>query len=51
VEILDVTGKKVFSADVSGKGLTVDLRNFPGGIYFVTCRSNSLVCTGKFIKN
>ncbi|MCX6267341.1 MAG: T9SS type A sorting domain-containing protein [Bacteroidetes bacterium] len=51
VEICDITGKKIFSAGVNGHGITMDLRNYPQGIYFVTCRSNNLISTGKFIKN
>jgi hypothetical protein len=51
VELFDVTGKKIFSAEVNGHGITVDLRTYTRGIYFVTCRSNNLVSTGKIIKN
>lgn len=51
VELYDITGKKLFAAEVNGEGITVDLRKYPSGIYFVTCRGNSFVTTGKFIKN
>ena len=51
VELFDVTGKKLFTAEVSGQGISLDLKNYPCGVYFVTCRSNSSVTTGKFIKN
>jgi hypothetical protein len=51
VELFDITGKKVFSAEVNGQGITVDLRNYSKGIYFATCRGNNFVSTGKFIKN
>jgi hypothetical protein len=50
VEIHDVTGKKIFSANVEGKGITIDLRGYPGGMYFVSCKSKNQVSSGKFIK-
>ncbi len=51
VDLYDITGKRVFSAEVSGEGINIDLRVYPRGIYFVTCRNNECVTTGKFIKN
>jgi hypothetical protein len=51
VDIHDVTGKRIFSAEVIGSGITVDLRSYPRGIYFVTCRGTNVVNTVKFIRN
>ncbi|MFZ4521284.1 MAG: T9SS type A sorting domain-containing protein [Bacteroidales bacterium] len=51
VELFDVTGNRIFNASVNGQGITIDLRSYPPGVYFVTCRSNGHVSTGKFIKN
>jgi hypothetical protein len=50
VEVMDLTGKTVFSAMVSGRGITIDLRSFPCGIYFVSCKSEGYVNVGKFVK-
>ena len=51
VDVFDIDGKKVFSAGVNGRGITIDLRNYPRGIYFVNCSGNNIAITGKFIKN
>ena len=51
VELFNIAGKKIFSAGVNGSGITIDLRSYPAGIYLVSCRSNNLVSTGKFVKD
>lgn len=50
IEVLNVTGAKVYSAELNGTELNVNLENQPKGIYFYRLTSdNNTVKTGKLI--
>lgn len=50
IEVLNVTGEKVYSAELNGTELNVNLENQPKGIYFYRLTSdNNTVKTGKLI--
>jgi hypothetical protein len=50
VEIFSVDGRKVFSTIAEKNELTVDVRNFPCGIYFLRSREGEKIVNRKFIK-
>jgi len=50
IEVFNVIGTRIMSETIKGRGLTLDVRSYPEGVYFVTCRGSNSVCTAKFIK-
>jgi hypothetical protein len=52
LEIIDITGKKVYSYDIKNtiaEGLDLDLKHFPAGIYMAVLKVNGETQTRKFL--
>ena len=50
IEILSVDGQVVTSGQIMGKNITIDLKNFPKGIYLVKAKNACGIMVRKFIK-
>lgn len=51
IDILDITGVKIWSADYSGEpAVTLPVSGFPGGIYIIRIKTTEELITRKFIR-
>jgi len=50
VEVMDIHGKMVFNTAVQKNIVTIDLRDFPSGVYFLRITNNDLVSYYRFCK-
>lgn len=50
VELIDVSGRVVFSATATGNSITVDLSGVPAGVYFARLHSGAGVVTARIVK-
>jgi hypothetical protein len=51
IEIIDVTGKTVYSKEVNAPNISINTSNLSKGIYIVSFQNNKGVQTAKFVKN
>ena len=50
IDIISINGKLLYSREIEGPVIHIDLSSFQAGVYFITVRSNDYVRTDKIVK-
>ena len=50
VEVTDVTGRRMYSENTSGLQSTIDVSQWPSGVYFIRIKQDGAWGTYKFVK-